>query len=412
MRKRSIAAVVVVAAALAVLTGALAGGGQPGVTSKVITIGGTFPLSGPASSYSPIPVAAKAYFSYFNSQRGAGGRRGVFGRQIDFQYLDDGYNPAQTVQLTRQLVEQSHVFAIFDSLGTEPNLAIRSYLNSKKVPQLYVATGASTFGNDYKRYPWTIGWQASYVAEAAAYGKFIVRKVPQAKIGILFQNDDYGKDLIDGLKAGLGSQQSKIVASEGYEVTAADVSSQIVKLKASGANTLMVFATPKFAIQAYAISAKVGWHPTFFTNTVAATSTILGLATKVSGAAQTNGTITASFYKDPANPALANDPGLKLYRQIMAKYYPSGNVNNSFNIYGMAVAWTMVKTLQGAGKNPTRASLLKAAQSLDYSDNPFLIKGVHVKTSATDYFPVEQIQLTRWNDGAFHTFGGLLKATG
>jgi branched-chain amino acid transport system substrate-binding protein len=408
----ALAAALVVA--LAVLAGVSAGaGGTPGVTSSLISIGGTYPLSGPASSYGTIAPAVAAYFSYFNSLRQpAGAKRGVFGRQIKFTYLDDGYNPAQTVQLTRQLVEQTKVFAIFNSLGTEPNEAARAYLNQAKVPQVFLATGASEWGTLAKQYPWTIGYQPTYVSEAYAYGQFIAKKVPQAKIGVLYQNDSYGKDYIAGLKLGLGAKQSQIVDMEGYEVTAADVGSQIAKLKASGANTLCIFATPKFAIQAFGIAAKLGWNPIVFNNSVAATATLMGIATKSSSAQTTNGTITATYTKDPADTRWDKDAGMKLYKKIMAAYYPKGNVNDQFNVYGMSVAWTMVKALQGAGKNPTRASLMAAVRSLNYSDNPFLLPGIKIQTSAKNPFPIQQQQLARWQDGKWVPFGPLIKAVG
>ncbi len=410
MGKRIYALAAALGVALAVLVGVSAGaGGTPGVTSKLISIGGTFPLSGPASSYGTIPQAEAAYFSYFNSLKQPGGKRGVYGRQIQFTYLDDGYNPAQTVQLTRQLVEQSHVFAIFNSLGTEPDEAIRAYLNQAKIPQALVATGASEWGVLAKKYPWTIGYQPTYVSEANAYGQFIVKKVPQAKIGVLYQNDSYGKDYIAGLKKGLGSHQSQIVDMEGYEVTAADVGSQIAKLKASGANTLCIFATPKFSIQAFAIAAKLGWNPIVFNNSVSATSTLMTIATGASSAATTNGTITATYTKDPADAKWANDPGIKLYKKIMAAYYPKGNVNDQFNVYGMSAAWTMIKALQGAGPNPTRASLMASLRSMNYSDNPFLLPGIKVQTSASNPFPITQQQLARWTDGHFVNFGPLIK---
>ncbi len=410
MGKRIYALAAAVLVALAVLVAGSAGaGGTPGVTNKLISIGGTFPLSGPASSYGTIPQAEAAFFSYFNSLKQPGGKRGVFGRQIKFTYLDDGYNPAQTVQLTRQLVEQTKVFAIFNSLGTEPDEAIRAYLNNAKIPQALVATGASEWGTLAKKYPWTIGYQPTYVSEGNAYGEFIAKKVPQAKIGVLYQNDDYGKDYIAGLKKGLGAKQSQIVDMEGYDVTAADVGSQIAKLKGSGANTLCIFATPKFSIQAFAIAAKFGWNPIIFNNSVSATATLMGIATASSSAATTNGTITATYTKDPGDAKWANDAGMKLYRKIMAAYYPKGNVNDQFNVYGMSAAWTMVRALQGAGPNPTRASLMASLRSMNYSDNPFLLPGIKVQTSASNPFPITQQQLTRWTNGKFVNFGPLIK---
>jgi len=393
-RLRVLLAVAVVALAVAV------GGatGDPGVSNTSIVIGGTFPLSGPASAYGTIPQAEKAYFDWWNKSHS------IFGRKIQFKFYDDGYNPAQTVQLTRQLVEQDDVFAIFNSLGTEHNLAIRDYLNQKKVPQVLVATGASFWGSQYKKYPWTIGYQPDYVGEAKIYAKFILQKVPQARIAVLMQNDDYGKDYLRGLRAGLGKQASKIVAVEPYDVTQADVSQQMVKLKASGANVLFDVATPKFSVGAFIVAAKLGWHPTFFVNNVSATTTLMKTATQLAGPEVTNGAITISYLKDPADTKLANDPAMRLYKAIMAEYYPRGNVNDTFNVYGMSVAWTMIKALQQAGKSPTRAKLIRALTRLDTRANPFLLKGIRIQTSAKDHFPIQQGVLSRWSNGAFQNF--------
>ncbi len=323
--KRIYALAATLVVACAVLVGVSAGaGGTPGVTSSLISIGGTYPLSGPASSYGTIASAVAAYFSYFNSLRQPGGKRGVFGRQIKFAFLDDGYNPAQTVQLTRQLVEQTKVFAVFNGLGTEPSEAVRAYLNQAKVPQVFVATGASEWGALAKKYPWTIGYQPTYVSEAYAYGQFIAKKVSQAKIGVLFQNDSYGKDYIAGLKLGLGAKQSQIVDTEGYEVTAADVGSQMAKLKASGANTLCIFATPKFSIQAFAIAAKLGWNPIIFNNSVSATATLMGLATKSSSAQTTNGTITATYTEGPGRPEVGQRRGDEALPEDHGRVLPQG----------------------------------------------------------------------------------------
>jgi branched-chain amino acid transport system substrate-binding protein len=312
-RKLSVLAALAVAVLAAGLAAATAGRtADPGVTSKRITIGGTFPFSGPASLYAPIGKSAAAFYAYVNSQGG------VNGRKINFITQDDGYNPATTVQLTRKLVEQDKVFAIVGSLGTEPTLAVRPYLNQLKVPQVLVSTGASFWGSDYRKYPWTIGFQPNYVAEGYIYGKFVVDKVPQAKIGILFQNDAYGKDYIAGLKKGLGEQQDKIVDSEGYEVTSANVAAQVAKLKASGANVLAVFATPTFAVQSVVIAYKLGWHPTIFMNSVSATNTLMGLAAKSSSADAVNGIISAQYLMDPADPKYAKPGSLDLYKWIMA----------------------------------------------------------------------------------------------
>jgi ABC-type branched-subunit amino acid transport system substrate-binding protein len=401
-RKVSLFVLVAVAALAAGLTAATAARtADPGVSAKSITIGGTFPFSGPASLYSPIGKSEAAYYAYVNSQGG------VNGRKINYITQDDGYNPATTVQLTRKLVEQNKVFAIVGSLGTEPTLAARPYLNQQKVPQVLVSTGASFWGSDYRKYPWTIGFQPNYIAEGYVYGKFIVDKVPQAKIGILYQNDAYGKDYIAGLKKGLGEQQDKIVDSEGYEVTTANVAAQVAKLKASGANVFAVFATPNFAVQALVIAYKLGWHPTIFLNSVSATNTLMGLAAKSSAPEAVTGIISAQYLMDPADPKYAKPAGLALYKQIMSKFDPSGDPNDTFNVYGMAAGWTFVEALKAAGKNPTRQALMNALLSLNTKDNPFLLPGMTIKTTKTDHFPLDQAVLIRFNNGHFSPFGHL-----
>ncbi len=379
----------------------------PGVTSKLVTIGGTFPLTGPASLYAPIPAAMKAYFSYVNARRGPDGRRGVFGRQINFVYLDDGYNPANTVQLTRQLVEQTKVFAIVGTLGTEPNLAIRPYLNSNKVPQILVATGATTWGRDWKKYPWTGGWQPDYELEARIYGQSIARNAGKQKIAVLYQNDDYGNDYLRGLKAGLGSKASNIVAAEPYEVTASDVRSQVAKLRASGATVFCIFATPKFTIQAYVIAKALGWSPpVIYTNSVSATANFLTLAQRSGAGTLVNNTYTVQYAKDPASPRWAEDPAMKLYRQVLARYAPQLKPDDALNLYGVAVAEAFVELLQKAGPNPTREGLMKAYRNWDQA-NPFLIPGNRQHTDAKNQFPIRGEVIVKFGDGVFTPVSGL-----
>jgi branched-chain amino acid transport system substrate-binding protein len=388
--------------ALCVTTAGSGATGTPGVSARSITIGGTFPFSGPASLYAGIGAGAAAYYQYVNDHGG------VNGRKIDYIALDDGYNPAQTVQLTHRLVEQERVFAVVGSLGTESNLATRPYLNEQKVPQVLVSTGASVWGTEYRKYPWTIGWQPNYIAEGYIYGRFIVNKVPQAKIGVLFQNDAYGHDYITGLKSGLGSQQGKIVAQEGYEVTASDVASQVAKLKASGANTFFVAATPTFAVQAVVLAYKLGWRPTIFMNSVAATNTLMGLAAKSSSQDAVNGMISVRYWMDPSEPRFAKAGSIDLYRSILSKYSPKANPDDAFNTYGMAEAWTFVYALKQAGKNPTRASLMNALLHMNTKSNPFLLPGMRLFTSPSDHFPLNQAALIRYRDGSFRPFGHLL----
>ena len=420
MRKRLFLFFAVLAAAALTVPSALArpdakaASAETGVTARTITLGGTFPLSGPASSYAPIPFGIKAYFNYVNARRGQDGKRGVYGRQIIWKFLDDAYNPAQAVQLQRQLVEQDKVFAIFATLGTEPNLPVREYLNQVKVPHLFISTGASTWGTEYSRYPWTTGWQPDYQAEGAIYGRQIRTNSPNAKIAILFQNDDYGLDYVQGLTNGLASRASQIVARQGFEVTAPSVASQLAALKASGADTLMIFATPAKTIQTYAILRALNWKPEIYVNSVSATDTFMTLAVANAGAATVNGSISTSYLKDPASPVWNNDAGMKLYMKIMAKYLPSRKATDGLYLYGMAKAHTMVQALYNAGKSPTRASIIRAARNLNFKSatNPFVLPGVETKTKGNDQFPISHMQLIRFNNGGWTAIGKLINGRG
>jgi len=383
---------------------------ETGITAKNVAIGGTFPLSGPASAYGIIPVAMRAYFSYINARKGADGKRGVLGRQISFTYLDDGYNPANSVQLTRQLVEQNKVFAVVGSLGTEVNLAIRPYLNSKKVPQLLNASGATTWGRDWKQYPWTTGWQPDYELEGRTYGQSIARNSPNAKIAVLYQNDDYGKDYLRGLEAGLGAKKSNIAGKEAYEVSAPDVKSQMAKLRATGASVFVILATPKFTGQAYVFARLLGWAPSvIYTNSVSGTAAILGAVQKAAGAL-VNNTFTVSYAKDPANTKWDGDASMKLYRDVMTKYYPNGSSpavqNNALNFYGVAVAQAFVQLLEKAGPNPTRAGIVKAFRTWNQA-NPFLLPGNPQKTGIGNQFPIGCEQIVKFTDGTLNPVSGL-----
>jgi branched-chain amino acid transport system substrate-binding protein len=401
----------VLAAALAVALPVAVGGStaEPGLTSGTILIGGTAPLSGVAAAYASVARGAEAYFKYQNA------RGGVNRRKINYKYLNDEYNPSSTVQQTRQLVQSDRVFAIFNSLGTEHNLAIRDYLNSVRVPQLFAASGARTFGAEYRRYPWTIGFQPSYRGEARIYGRWIVKNRPRARIAILYQNDDYGKELNAGLRQGLGRRAGQIVSTQSYEVTASDVQSQIARLKSSGANTLMVFATPRYAIQAFVYANNLRWRPLVFVNSVSSASNIMNIASESGRNPVANGALSIAFVKDPTDPKWRRSPGMRLYRQIMKRHNPRGNVNDLYHVYSMAVAHTTVEVLRMAGRNPTRASVMAAASRLNSKNNPFLLPGIVVKTSRTDRFPIEQVQMQRWRNGSnghWNAFGGLVRSPG
>ncbi len=393
--------------ALLALAGAIATGAtaatsaDPGVTAKTILVGGTAPLSGTASASASVARGANAYFKYVNA------RGGVNGRTINYKTLDDDYDPARTVQATRQLVEQDKVFAIFNSVGTEHNVATRDYLNAQKVPQLFVASGATTFGRDYDDYPWTIGFQPSYRAEGWIYGQYLARAKPGAKVGVLFQDDDFGKDLLAGLKQGIGRSKVKVVAAQPFEVTAPDVQSQISQLKASGANVLALFATPRHAIQGYAVANRLGWRPLIVTNADSSASNVMALASEGGSNKAVENSVSIVFLKDPTDAKWRNDAAMKLYRSIMTRYAKGASQKDVYHVHGMAVAYELVKVLEAAGKNPTRAAVMAQTRKLNDPSNPFLLPGLTIKTSATERFPIEQALLQRWSKGSWKSFGGL-----
>lgn len=405
MKSKLVLALAAVAATAALGAAAATAGSSadPGISAGEILLGGTTPLSGSAAAYASVARGADGYFKYVNA------RGGVNGRKITYKYVDDAYNPAQTIQATRQLVEQDKVFAIFNALGTEHNEAIREYLNATKVPQLFAASGATSFGADVARYPYTIGFQPSYQAEGWVYGKYLARTAPASRIAVLFQNDSYGKDLLVGLKRGLARSKAKVIAAEPYEVTASDVGSQVAKLKSSGANTFAIFATPKFAIQAYVFANKLSWRPKLtINNAVSSASNIMTLASEGGANKVVPGSLSIQFLKDPTDPKWVKDKAVVLYRQIMKQYVAGGNPNDVYHLYGMAAAWTTVEALKRSGKEPTRAALVKAVSNMSFTTNPFLLPGIALKTSGTtDHFPIEQMVLSRYVKGGWKSFGGL-----
>jgi branched-chain amino acid transport system substrate-binding protein len=376
-----------------------------GVTSTSILLGNTIAQSGPAAAYGTIGNAELAYFTYINNTQG-----GVNGRKITFKILDDAYNPANTVTLTKQLVEQDKVFAMFSGLGTQAQTSVRDYLNAQKVPQLFVATGATTFMLDNPKYPYSIGWQPPYQGEARIYAKDILANHAGAKIGVLYQNDDYGQDYLKGLKDGLGSNASMIVDAESYDVTAASTASQLATLKAKGADTLFLFTTPAFTIKSLVITTALHWEPTIYLNSVSNPQVYMGIAAKA-GAALKHVT-SVGYIKDPTDPQWANDPGMQLYKTVIANC-SSCNVNDGFNIYGAAVAWSMVDVLKQAGSNMTRANVVSIATSgLNESANPFLLPGVVVKTTSSDHFPITQEQVITWSGTGWTLQGSLIDERG
>ena len=381
----------------------------PGVTSSSITIGGTFPLTGPASLYGPIPKGMDAYFNSVNNRKGPDGKKGVYGRKIIWKYYDDAYNPAQTVQLTNQLILQDKIFADVGSLGTEHNQAIRPILNQRKIPQILVSTGASFWGLQYKDFPWTIGWQPDYIAEGLAYGKWIRANAPNAKIAVLYQNDDYGKDYLRGLKIGLGAKRTLIVSEQSYEVTDASYASQISRQKASGADTWVLLTTPTPTVRAIATAKALAWKPdTLVINSVSNTDSVMTAAAARAGADFVAGAVSSGYLKNPTNPAYARDSAVRQYRSIMTRFGGGADANNTFHYYGVAKAYDVVKLLYLAGKNPTRASLIAATQKMNWV-NPYTIKGIKVKTGKLDRFPISQMKLIRFQNGSWTEFGALIK---
>ena len=399
------AAAVVLSGLALVATAGASPAADPGVTSTSILLGGTVPLTGEAAAFGSVGPGAKAYFDYVNAKGSVNGRR------IEYRIYDDAYNPAQTVQLTRRLVEQDRVFAVFGSVGTANNLAVRDYLNAQKVPQLFSADGSQSIGRGFTRYPWTMGFLMSYRGEGDVYGKTIVRSRPKARIGVLYENTELGLDMLTGLTRAIAGKGPRIVAKQAYELTATDVSSQVGLLKSSGADTLMLFATPKFFIQAVTATHRLGWKPQVYIASVSIEPTIMGIA-RFNAPELTRGALSIAFVKNPNDPIWAKDKAVALYRSIMRTYNPGGKATDVYNWYGMTVAWTMVETLRKAGKNLTRAGLLRAAQSLDTTANPFLLPGIRLKTSRTDYRPMEQVYLYRYDNKQWVKASGILLARG
>jgi branched-chain amino acid transport system substrate-binding protein len=374
---------------------------DPGASDSEIRIGNTNPYSGPASAYGAIGKAIAAYFRMVNEQGG------INGRKINFLTYDDGYSPPRTVEMVRKLVEQDQVLFVFQTLGTPSNTAIHKYMNAKKVPQLFVATGATKW-NDPKHFPWTMGWQPNYQTEGQVYARHILQTKPDAKIAILYQNDDYGKDYVKGLKDGLGAKaKSLIVAEASYEVTEPTVDSQIVQLKSSGANVFFNVTTPKFAAQAIRKAYDIGWKPVHYLNNV---STSVGSVLTPAGLEKSVGLITTAYYKDPTDKRWQADAAVLKWREFMKKYHPEGNVNDGFNMYGYSVAANLVQVLKQCGDNPTRENLMREAANLKDFRVDTLLPGIVINTSKDDYAPIEAVQLQRFDGRQWELFGEVISA--
>ena len=368
---------------------------DPGADDKEIKVGHLNPYSGPASAYGAIGKSIGAYFEKINAEGG------INGRKVKFISLDDGYNPAKTVEQARKLVEEDEVLLVFQPLGTPSNSAIHKYMNGKKVPQLFVATGATKWG-DPKNFPYTMGWQPNYQSEARIYASHLLETKPNAKIGVLYQNDDYGKDYLKGFEDGLGDKaKTMIVSKVSYEVTDPTVDSQMVSLKASGADTFFNITTPKFAAQSIKKAAEIGWKPVHYLNSV---SSGVGSVLTPAGLDNALGVMTAGYIKDPTDPQFQKGKEYDDWVAWMKKYHPSGDLKDNLNVYGYTVAQTLVQVLQQAGDNLTRDNVMKQAASLDMT-LPMLLPGVNVKTGPDDFYPIEREQMMKFNGKSWELFG-------
>jgi len=371
----------------------------PGVTESEIRLGNTIPYSGPASAYGTIGKAMAAMFRMANDDGGFGGRK------VTFISYDDGYSPPKTVEQVRRLIEADKVAALFGTLGTPTNSAIVRYVNQKKVPHLFVATGADKWG-DYKEHPWTIGWQPSYVTEAQVYGKYILQQKPDAKIGILYQNDDFGKDYLRGVRDALKDRYEKQVTAVSYEVTDATVESQLVPLQSAKVDVLMPIATPKFAAQAIRKVADMRWKPLHILSGV---SVSVGAVMIPAGPENGVGIVSSAYLKDPTDPRWDNDAGMKQWRSFMAKYYPDGDIKDAGNIAAYGLSYTMIATLKACGNDFSRENMMKQATNLRDLENPVLLPGIRINTSPTNYHPVRQLQLMKWNGKTWDLFGDIIE---
>ena len=374
---------------------------DPGASDTEIKVGNIMPYSGPASAYGIIGQTEAAYFKKVNAEGG------VNGRKINFISYDDAYSPPKAVEQARKLVESDGVLLLFQSLGTPSNTAIQKYMNAKKVPQLFVATGATKWGNP-KEFPWTMGWQPTYQSEARIYSKFILDNYPNGKIGVLYQNDDYGKDYLKGLKDGLGDKVSMIVAEVPYETSDPTVDSQIVKLKASGADIFFNVGTPKFAAQAIKKVAEIGWKPVQILNNV---SNSIGGVLSAAGLENSKGVLSTIYYKGPTDPTWKDDPGFKAWSVFMDTYYPGGDRTDNSTVYGYLLGQTLVQVLKQCGDDLTRENVMRQAANLNHLELDMLLPGIAIDTSPTRYYPLEQMQMERFDGERWQLFGPVMAGT-
>jgi branched-chain amino acid transport system substrate-binding protein len=372
-----------------------------GASDTEIKIGNIMPYSGPASAYGVIGTTETKYFQKINAEGG------INGRKINFISYDDGYSPPKTVEQARKLVESDEVLFIFNPLGTPPNSAIQKYMNSKKVPQLFVATGATKW-NDPKEFPWTMGWQPNYQSETQIYAKYILKEKPDAKIAVLYQNDDYGKDYLKGLKDGLGAKAaSMIIIEESYETSEPTIDSHIVKLKSTNADVFVNISTPKFAAQAIKKTAEIGWKPLHFLNNVSAS---IGSVITPAGMENAQGIISSNYLKDPTDPQWKNDAGMKAWNEFLDKYFPEANRSDASVMYAYTVAQGLVHVLKACGDNLSRENVMKQAAGIKDLELGGLLPGIKANTSATDFAPLAQLRLMRFKGDTWDLFGDIISA--
>jgi branched-chain amino acid transport system substrate-binding protein len=374
---------------------------DPGASDTEIKIGNIMPYSGPASAYGVIGKTEAAYFTKINAEGG------INGRKIDFVSYDDGYSPPKAVEQARKLVESDEVLLIFQSLGTPSNTAIQKYMNAKKVPQLFVATGATKW-NDSKNFPWTMGWQPNYQSEGHIYAQYLLKNNPNGKIGILFQNDDYGKDYVKGMKDGLNGKM-QIVAELPYETSDPTVDSQMVNLKSSGADVFFNVTTPKFAAQAIKKAVEIEWKPIHLLNSV---SNSVGAVLKPAGLDNSKGILSTIYLKDPTDPSWKDDAAHKEWLAFMDKYYPDGDKTSTFTVFGYLAAQTMVQVLKQCGDDLTRENVMRQAANLKDLHLGMLLPGITINTSPTDFAPIKQEQMMRFKGEAWELFGPVLTGAG
>ena len=400
-RKRRLMAMAVVAAAAAAITATAANAQKkydPGASDTEIKIGNIMPYSGPASSYAVIGKTESAYFDKINAEGG------INGRKIRFISYDDAYSPPKAIEQARKLVESDEVLLIFQPLGTPSNAAIQKYMNARKVPQLFVASGATKWG-DPKNFPWTMGWQPNYQSEGRIYARYILDHFPNSKIAVFWQNDDAGKDQVKGLRDGLGDKASMIIADKSYEVSDPSIDSQIVALHDSGADIFFSWAAPKGSAQAIRKVGELGWKPKFF---LANTATSVAAVLKAAGLEFSKDIISTAYLKDPTDPAWKDYPGVKTWQAFMDKYYPDGDKLNANNAYGYVLAQNMVQVLRQCGDELTRENVMKQAANLKDFSTDMMLPGIKANTSPTDFFPIEQMQLMQFDGQAWRLFGDVI----